>query len=112
DCYHKDMVSRLLRRYAPEPSRRRKGHRAGLQKDEWFVSDLAAAVGIPKNTLYAWVQRGWVSHRKPAGTQLTYVCWADAAERRRLRQLWRTPHGWWDPPLAAELTTPRSRPQQ
>ena len=78
--------------------------------DEWLVLDLAAELNVPKNTLHAWIRRGWVRHRKLAGYRAPCVCWVDGEELRRLRQLRKMPHGWWDPPLPAELTTPKPLP--
>ena len=49
--------------------------------------------------------------RRLPGYRGRCLCWADAAQRKRLRKLRDTPHGWWDPPLPAELTTPRPRPK-
>jgi hypothetical protein len=37
------------------------------------------------------------------------ICWDDADELDRLGRLRQTKHGWWDPPLPAELTTPKVR---
>ena len=84
--------------------------RGELRKAEWFVADLAGRLGIPKKTLLAWLRRGWVRYRVLTGPRAPWVCWADADELRRLRRLRRTPHGWWDPPLPTELTTPKVDP--
>jgi len=78
-----------------------------LAENEWFVADLASKLGIAKNTLHAWVRRGWVRHRHLEGYRAPCICWADAAELQRLCQLQRTPRGWWDQPLPQELITPK-----
>ena len=44
------------------------------------------------------------------GPRAPWACWVDAGELRRLRRLRQTPHGWWDPPLPTELTTPKPGP--
>jgi hypothetical protein len=105
-----DIVSRVLRRRAPEAQTGAERWRAELQKGEWLVADLVATLGVPKCTLHAWIRQGWIHHRRLAGYRAPIVCWADADELRRLRRLRRTPHGWWDPPLDAEVTTPKPRP--
>jgi DNA invertase Pin-like site-specific DNA recombinase len=102
----------ILRRRSPGAASRAARWRGVLQKGEWLVVELAAKLGIPKATLFAWIHRGWIHHRKPAGPGMPFVCWADADELRRLRQLRRTPHGWWDPPLPVELTTSKPRPPE
>jgi hypothetical protein len=54
---------------------------------------------MPKNTLLAWMRRGWVRFRRLPGYRGRCLCWADAAELVRLRELRDTAHGWWDPSL-------------
>jgi hypothetical protein len=84
--------------------------RSVLGRNEWFVIDLAARLGIGKNTLHAWLQRGWVRYRRLPGYRGRCVCWADAGELERLGRLARTPRGWWAPALLPELTTPKPAP--
>jgi DNA invertase Pin-like site-specific DNA recombinase len=105
------IVWRILRQRSPSPKPLAERWRGELQQDEWFVADLVVELGIPKKTLHAWLRRGWIQHRVLTGYRAPCVCWADADELRRLRRLRQTPHGWWDPPLPAELTTPRPRPK-
>ena len=83
-----------------------------LNDNEWFVTDLATRLNMPKNTFVAWMQRGWVRVvRQLPGYRGRVICWADADELDRLRRLRQTKHGWWEPPLPAELTTPKTMPQ-
>jgi DNA-binding transcriptional MerR regulator len=108
--FHGALVGRILRRRAPDRGPRARRGRGQVQKDEWLVVELSAQLGIPKNTLHAWMRRGWVHYRRLEGYRAPCLCWADASELRRLRRLSQTPRGWWDPPLPAELTTPRRPP--
>jgi hypothetical protein len=113
--FYADLVARILRqrsadRKQPAMSGPARVAREVLRKDEWLVADLAAELGMPKTTLHAWIRRGWIHYRRLEGYRAPCLCWADASELRRLRQLNRTPRGWWDPPLPAELTTPKPRP--
>jgi DNA invertase Pin-like site-specific DNA recombinase len=110
--FHKDIVSRFMRRRTPGYQPPPKSDRSALGPDEWFVVDLAREVGIPKNTLHAWRQRGWVSFRRPPGPRTPCVCWADPEELDRLRRLARAPKGWWQPPPPPSLTTPKPPPPQ
>jgi DNA invertase Pin-like site-specific DNA recombinase len=110
--FNGSMVWRILRRRSPPaagPGADR--WRKGLQKGEWLMADLSAKLGIPKHTLLAWIGRGWIGYRRLTGYRAPLVCWADAGELRRLHRLRRTPHGWWDPPLPADLITPKPRPR-
>jgi hypothetical protein len=108
--FHGDLVGRILRRRTPGWEAVGLRGRGQVQKDEWLVADLSAELGVSKNTLHAWMRRGWVQYRRLEGYRAPCLCWADASELRRLRRLHRTPRGWWDPPLPADLTTPRPRP--
>jgi hypothetical protein len=108
--FNRQIVWRILRRRMPSPQPLAERWRGQLQRDEWFMAELAVELGVPKKTLYAWLRRGWVRYRELPGARAPWACWADADELRRLRQLRRTPHGWWDPPLPAEVTTPKPLP--
>jgi DNA-binding transcriptional MerR regulator len=110
--FHKDIVSLFVRRRTPGYQSPPKSDRSALSPNEWFVVDLARAVGIPKNTLHAWRQRGWVSFRRPPGLRTPCVCWADEEELDRLRRLVQAPKGWWQPPPSPQLTTPKPPPSQ
>jgi DNA invertase Pin-like site-specific DNA recombinase len=110
DQFDGAIVWRILRSRSPSPKPLAEKWRGELRKSEWFVADLAVKLGIPKKTLLAWLRRGWVRYRVLTGPRAPWVCWADADELRRLRRLRHTPHGWWDPPLPVELTTPKVDP--
>lgn len=101
---------KILRERSPSPKPLLERWRGELREDEWFVGDLAVKLGIPRKTLHAWLRRGWVRYRALTGPRAPWACWADDEELHRLRQLRQTPHGWWDPPLPPELTTPKPRP--
>jgi DNA invertase Pin-like site-specific DNA recombinase len=110
--FGKDVIGRLVRKHTPCDRTYRVLHGAGLGRDEWFVIDLAAKLGIGKKMLHAWLQRGWVRYRRLPGYRGRCVCWADAGERERLGRLAHTPRGWWDPLLPSELTTPKPLPSE
>jgi nucleotidyltransferase/DNA polymerase involved in DNA repair len=107
--FSRSTVWRILRQRSPSPKPLLERWRGELQKDAWFVGDVCVKLGIPRKTLHAWLRRGWVRYRALTGPRAPWACWADAEELRRLRRLRETPHGWWDPPLPTELTTPRPR---
>jgi DNA invertase Pin-like site-specific DNA recombinase len=107
--FHKDIVCRMFRKLQQQrPSAREIEKQALLGENEWFTLSLAAQLQIPKNTLHAWIRRGWVHViRQFPSRRGRKICWADANEIDRLSRLRDTPRSWWDPPLPAELTTPR-----
>jgi hypothetical protein len=110
--FHSDVVGALLRRHENRDPGSRSEAPAGLLKEhEWLMISLANELGMPKNTLCSWIKRGWVRVvRQLPGYRGRMICWADADELDRLRRLRQTKHGWWDPPLAADLTTPGEPP--
>ena len=110
--FHKNIISRLVRRYVQVGSPSPTSVGAVLERDEWFVIDLASKLGIGKNTLHAWLDRGWVRYRRLPGYRGRCLCWADANELKRLEQLARMPRGWWEPALPLELITPKPLPPE
>jgi DNA invertase Pin-like site-specific DNA recombinase len=81
--YTKGQVQQLLRRCGLTDDRRKIGD---LGANDWWLSDLAAALKLPAFKLRDWAARGWVRARKtPAGR--LWIVWADKSEQKRLRQL-------------------------
>jgi hypothetical protein len=65
-----------------------------LGEHEWWRGELAERIRMPKQTLYTWVRRGWVSSRQSTGHARRWVVWADEAELERLRRLHELPRGY------------------
>jgi hypothetical protein len=65
-----------------------------LGEHEWWLGELAERIRMPKQTLYTWVRRGWVSSRQSTGHARRWVVWADEAELERLRRLRELPRGY------------------
>ena len=105
------MVARLLSKQGRRGPRPRRATAAGmLQPDEWFLSDLARALGMPRDTLHRWRRVGWVQARKLPVAGGAWVLWADAEELARLRQRRQTPRGWSEEAEArTRLTQPKHR---
>jgi DNA invertase Pin-like site-specific DNA recombinase len=111
--FHSDIVSRLVGRLEKRsPGERATSARRVLGDNEWLVIDLAAELGLVKNTIFSWIKRGWVRVvRQVPGYRGRVICWADAEDLDRLRRLRQTSRAWWDPPVPTELTKPRTPPQ-
>jgi DNA invertase Pin-like site-specific DNA recombinase len=107
--FHSDIVSRMVRRHENRPpGSKSKALARVLREHEWFAVDLITELKMSKNTLFSWIKQGWVHvTRQLPGYRGRMILWADAKELDRLRRLRQTRHGWWDPPLPADLTTPR-----
>lgn len=112
--FHGDLVGNILRGHdGSQPGPRSRPSSLVLEENEWLAVDLAPRIGISKNTLLAWIKRGWVhvSRRLP-GYHGRIICWVDADELKRLCRLRETNHHRVDQPLLAELTTPKAPPQK
>ena len=109
--FHSDLIGRLVRRLDQSQGRSTQGSKRTsepLARHEWFVSDLAREIGLSKGALHSWTKKGWVRvQRQLPGYRGQLICWADADELARLRKLRGTSRGWWDPPLPADLITPK-----
>lgn len=57
-----------------------------LDRDEWWIGDLAAHLKVPACKIHYWVSQGWVHRRRtPSGKH--WIIWADRAELARLEKL-------------------------
>jgi DNA invertase Pin-like site-specific DNA recombinase len=112
DRFSGPMVWRLLsqqERRGPRPTATRAGL---LRAGEWFLSDLARELGMPRDTLHSWRRLGWVRARKLPVAGGPWALWADAEELVRLRQLRQAPRGWSeDAEAMTRLTRPRAQPE-
>jgi DNA invertase Pin-like site-specific DNA recombinase len=64
-----------------------------LGEHEWWLTDLARAVGMPRTTLFSWLQRGWLAARQQPDPPRLWIVRADPNEVQRLRQLHQLPRG-------------------
>ena len=81
-----------------------------LGADEWWLRDLASAVGVNPSALRRWASRGWVHWRRPPAVVGWRILWADAEEVERLKRLrdYGKAHRYANYPPA--LTAPKERP--
>lgn len=68
---------------------------SGWPKDQWLLSELAAELDMPWNTLYRWLRPGWVKGSKQKEPPHHWILHADATELCRLRALRRAPKRGW-----------------
>jgi DNA-binding transcriptional MerR regulator len=80
-----------------------------LDRDEWWLADLAAKLRMPIATLHRWQRVGWVTSRKVVAAGNRWAIFADADELRRLTQLRACPRGWPNP-YPPELINPKPKP--
>jgi hypothetical protein len=62
---------------------------------EWTLQELEQVLGIPEETLYAWLCQGRLTARQvTTASHPRWLIWADAGELDRLRTLRNTPRTW------------------
>jgi DNA invertase Pin-like site-specific DNA recombinase len=111
ETFNRQMVRCLLSRQGRVGKRPSAMEAHALATDEWWFTDLARHLELPLPTLYSWLRRGWVHARQLPVAGGRWIIWADADERDRLRRLRRCPRSWHNQPQAAELTTPKPKPE-
>lgn len=72
----------------------RRTDRGELADDQWWLSTLAAEIGMPMATLFTWLRRGWVNARQDTRPPYRWIITADQAEVHRLRALHQLPAGY------------------
>lgn len=107
--FNAPMVQGLLARRGLKGKRPSSMQSELLGDHEWWLSDLARQVDVSQPTLHNWLRRGWVHARQLLGPQGRWILWADPDELKRLKSLRSCERGWYNQPLAAELTTPKAR---
>lgn len=56
-------------------------------KHEWWLPELANALGVRPIVVHRWRWSGWIQARQLSGDQGRWIVWADGSERRRLLRL-------------------------
>ena len=102
------MISRLLVKQGIHSPRNPQPPEGVLQENEWWISDLAKRLGMPKTSLWYWRKSGWINGRKLPGLRGRWIIWADESEIARLEKLRAARRRWSDCPFPSELTTPKS----
>lgn len=82
-----------------------------LEPHEYWLSDLAWELKMPRITLYKWQRLGWVHsrHVKVSKGLERIALWVDHDERERLSQLRLYKRQWPNPHYPSTLTTPKPR---
>jgi len=85
NTFNERLIRAMLHRYGSVP----KGPKRppSDNPDEWWLTDVAAELGMPRPTLYGWLRRGWLQSREHHGKRVVI---ADAQEIERLRSLRRS----------------------
>ncbi|WP_461090388.1 recombinase family protein [Streptomyces incanus] len=58
-----------------------------LGPHQWWPTDLAREIGVPRVTLFGWIKRGWVTAHQQHDSRRSWVVQAGPAEVERLRRL-------------------------
>jgi hypothetical protein len=113
DRFNPVEIQHLIRRLGIRPGldADRRTDRGELATDQWWLSTLAAEIGMPMATLFTWLRRGWVNGRQDTRPPYRWIITADQAEVQRLRALHQLPAGyhnrrhWLDQANPAETAT-------
>jgi DNA invertase Pin-like site-specific DNA recombinase len=100
------VVRQLLKRRGLIGNER--SHGELLDRDEWWLADLAGELQMSHLKLRDWAVRGWV-HSRRTPVQGYWILWADKDEVRRLRRLLSESRRGANA-YASELRTPKRRP--
>jgi len=104
------MVRRLLHELRLRPRvPRRAASTEALARGEWWLHDLARALGLSPHTLHGWRKRGWMHVRQVEGRGGPWAVWAGVTELDRLRALKDCPRLWSHRERLAELRAPGPR---
>jgi DNA invertase Pin-like site-specific DNA recombinase len=102
-----NIVLRLTARLGL-PRRERYGTQTGLGPDEFRPMGLSRLLGVPRDTVQAWLRAGWLTVRQDEDGHA--IIWADAEELKRLRKLRRLLQAGVKGARLAELKKPKPRP--
>ncbi len=103
-----ETITQLQRQLGVRAPRPRVRYHDGLLPDEWWLTELARLLGIPRGSLSHWIRQGLVRARQLDDPLHRWVVWADEAEQERLRQYHQRAigddfrHRWTDAPLAEQ----------
>lgn len=106
--FRAETISQVQRQLGVKAPRPRVRHQEGFLPDEWWPTELARQLHIPRGTLLHWIPQGVVRARQLDEPLHRWVVWADEAEQERLRQYHRRAigdefrHRWTDVPLAEQ----------
>jgi len=106
--FRPEMITQLQRQLGIKAPRPRVRHHEGFLPDEWWPTELARQLHIPRGTLSHWIRQGLVRARQLDEPLCRWVVWADEAEQERLQQYHQRAigddfhHRWTDAPLAEQ----------
>lgn len=94
--FNSGEIQHLIRRLAIRPglAPQRLTDRGELAANQWWLSTLAAEIGMPVATLFNWLRRGWIHGHQDTRPPYRWIITADHAEVERLRALHQPPAGY------------------
>ena len=106
--FRAETIAQLQRQLGVKAPRPRVRYHEGLLPDEWWPTELARQLHIPRGTLLHWIRQGAVRGRQLDDPLHRWVVWADEAEQERLRAYHQRAIGdefrnrWTEAPLAEQ----------
>ena len=107
--FRAETIAQVQRQLGVKAPRPRVRHQEGFLPDEWWPTELARQLHIPRGTLLHWIRQGVVRARQLDEPLHRWVVWADGAEQERLRAYHQRTigdefrHRWTDTPLAEQV---------
>lgn len=104
--FRAETITQRQRQLGVKAPRSRVRHHDGFLPAEWWPTELARQLRIPRGTLSHWIRQGLVGARQLDEPLHRWVVWADEAEQERLQQYHQRAigddfrHRWTDAPLA------------
>src|SRR6266704_3181719 len=83
--FRAEMITQLQRQLGMKAPRPRVRHHEGFLPHEWWPTELARHLHIPRGTLLHWIRQGVVRARQLDEPLHRWVVWADEAEQERLQ---------------------------
>jgi Recombinase/Recombinase zinc beta ribbon domain len=105
-CFGAQTIRQIQRQVGVKAPRPQSRSRQELSPDEWWPTELARTLGIPRGSLHHWIRQGLVRARQLDEPLHRWVVWADEAEQERLGQYHQRAigddlrHRWTEAPLA------------
>ena len=82
-----------------------------LEKDEWWIPDLARDLGVIPQKIHYWVKQGWI-HARRTPSRKHLIVWADREDSRPTPAAVKAQEFLGRPARYPDLVIPKERPER